>query len=66
MDTESGRQSPLRMVWAWETERCFDQSNWKVDLPFPKKKRSKLGEGRWDMGTHLAIPGEMAGRQVEV
>lgn len=54
------------MVWTWETERCFDQSNWKVDLPFPKKKRSKLGEGRWDMGTHLAIPGEMAGRQVEV
>lgn len=56
MDTESGRQSPLWVVWTWETERRFDQSNWKVDLHFPKKKRSKLGVGRWDMGTLFGYP----------
>lgn len=51
------------MVWTWDGERRFDQSNWKVDLPFPKMKRSKLGVGRWEVGTLLAIPGETAGRR---
>ena len=34
----------------WEWERGFDQSKWKVVLPFPKMRRSKWELGRWEMG----------------
>lgn len=56
----------MQMVWTWVGERCFDQSNWRVDLPFLKMKKSKLGVGRWEMEALLVIPGETAGRHVEV
>lgn len=32
----------------------FDQSTWKVDLPFPKMRRRKLGAGRWAMEARWA------------
>lgn len=48
--------------WGWERD-ILTRATGRGDLPFPKRRRSKLGVGRGERGRLLDIPVEVAGRE---